>query len=422
MVRACTLLDLDTFRSIIGWNPLHFWQLSNEDYSPLTNACSTLLREYSWQNAGAAGRTEIAEAIATAEKRLTDYLKFSPISHYVTDVVETGCLQHNFGAYQGAGQPGFVRLNEGKVTRLATETATLIDDAAAVVYTDEDGDGLDDTFAVTINDSATDPADIEVYFSSGDQLVPFNTSDYLCRWQIRPVVTTRTNANTIVVKGARWLCVKPVRYESFVAAAGYNNDTFGNLDSSGALDPTVATNFVTRLGVYKRETSATNQATLVYTNGDGSESSYSFNVTLAAASSGLVALRIAGGADCPCTCGYGFWNPYGAFGAYQNVGYPAYPSVRLEINYRAGGALADWQTIVTRLALAELKKRICACEDANMEIYRWQQDLARANGVTEEQFRISNEALGNPLGTLRGQIYAWERIKDRGLTRGIRVG
>ena len=422
MSRICTLLPIETFRQLLGWNPLHFWQLSNQTYAPLTDACSTLIREYAWQNAGASGRSDIYEAIQTAEQRLKNYLQFSPAPHYLTEALDVGCLQHGYGAYQGYGQPPFFKLGEGRVSRIATETVTLVDGAVVPNYSDEDGDGLDDTFTLIVTDSTTDPADIEVYFASGDQLPPYNSANDLCRWQIRPVTATRTDANTITIQGARWLVVRPAKYEGFLSGAGYNNDAFGNLNSSGALDPQEPSNFVSQLAVYKRVVSAANQASLIYTNADGSESSYAVNVTIADRRTSQIALRIAGGGGCPCTCGYSFWNPYGQLGAYQQVSYPLYPSVRFEVNYRAGEELNEWQTIVTRLALAELKKRICACDDANAEIYFWQQDLARAGGVTEEQFRIGNSQLDNPLGTRRGQIYAWERIVDREMLRGVRIG
>jgi hypothetical protein len=418
---TCTLLSLDEFRMQIGHSPWHFWQLADAKYAPIVNSCNDLLRQYSYQSAGSAGRQDILTAIAQAEQKLFDYLKFSIAPHYVSADLDIGCLQHKavgngVGGNYANWAAGYIKLPEGRVTRIATETPTVLDDIHAVVYSDSDGDGLEDTFTLTLADTATDPTTIEIYFSSGDRLV--GTVDDLCRWQIRPVVVKRTNATTIVITGAKWLCVKPIKYEGFGMAPGYNNDQYGKLSTDGALDTILPANFVTTLAVYTRVASATNNATLFYNDGCGVETSYTVCVTAVDRKTGMVAMLPQGG-NCPCTCGYAFWSPYlFPTSGFALAGYPQ-QTVRLQINYRAGEPLPEWQTTVTRFALAELRKRICPCDEANEEIFRWQQDLARDGGVMEAQYRISNDDLENPLGTRAGAIDAWHRISRRGMLRGV---
>ena len=68
-------------------------------------------------------------------------------------------------------------------------------------------------------------------------------------------------------------------------------------------------------------------------------------------------------------------------------------------------------TTQRRLAAAELSTRVCACDTANRELYRWQFDLSRAAGANDEQYQISANDLDNPFGTRAGQVAAWKEVK-----------
>jgi hypothetical protein len=100
---------------------------------------------------------------------------------------------------------------------------------------------------------------------------------------------------------------------------------------------------------------------------------------------------------------------------------------RILVRYLAGQPLANqqmtekWQVIVARLAAAELARRICACDEANQELYHWQFDLSRAAGANDEQYSISPPDLDNPLGTRRGQVWAWKQIRSLRLGKSVLV-
>ena len=76
-----TMLSLEEWREIIGWNPWHFWGLAG-DKAPVTSGCNTAVMQYGWQSADAAGRADIVEAISAAEQTLIEYLGFSPAPRY----------------------------------------------------------------------------------------------------------------------------------------------------------------------------------------------------------------------------------------------------------------------------------------------------------------------------------------------------
>jgi hypothetical protein len=71
--------------------------------------------------------------------------------------------------------------------------------------------------------------------------------------------------------------------------------------------------------------------------------------------------------------------------------------------------------IAARLYYAvELARPLCACDEANRELYRWQFDLARTGGSNDESYTsVSAADLDNPFGTRRGHVYAWRFVNDR---------
>src|SRR6185369_16921871 len=99
---------------------------------------------------------------------------------------------------------------------------------------------------------------------------------------------------------------------------------------------------------------------------------------------------------------------------------------RVTVRYLAGFPLASdgqmqepYRTMVARLAAAELARPICACDEANRELYRWQFDLARTAGSGDEAYgAVSAEDLNNPFGTRRGHVYAWKQVKNLRQLRG----
>jgi hypothetical protein len=102
---------------------------------------------------------------------------------------------------------------------------------------------------------------------------------------------------------------------------------------------------------------------------------------------------------------------------------------QVTISYLAGIPLENnqmarpWQTIVARLAAAELAAPICACQVANRTLAYWQTDVARTGGNNDEQFgAVTQDQLNNPFGTRRGHLYAWQQVKHLRQVRGFLPG
>jgi hypothetical protein len=402
---SANLLPLETFRRILGWNPWHFWQLANQKI-PLTSSCDTLVRQSAWQFADSAGRDEVVEAIALAEAKLTKHLGYPPGPQWFKDTVELASPQ--IAPNLAWPTPYYVggKLTQGMVRALGVPTQTLLG-TAAVTLDDKDGDGLKETFEATLtNSSVQDLTQLGLYFSSGDW-VWWDSAD-MSDYAIRPVVFTRPNPTTLKVTGPAWLIVKPTIYQGVGNQPGYDNGQIG-LDSSGSIDPDTVTNFVDSVDFYQTvvATADLGKGTLNYTDASGNPASYQLTLQLFNSQTGQFVNHPFCNSTWP-------WPPF-QWGCCSTLD----PVRTLSVNYQAGDELGNWAIIITRLALAELARPLSGCEEANRQARRWQQDAARAAGTLEEQFRISNSDLDNPIGTLWGHIQAWRRIKEYRLQRGI---
>lgn len=425
------LLPLDSWRKIIGYHPFHFWGLADSANTP-TSACNDLVTKYSYQATDAAGREDILQAIEAAEAKLKDYLHWSVAPHWVVETLQyprfyqTGMDVIVSRAIDGRWQT--VNANEGKIQAVGVETLTLIG-TAAVVYSDADGDGLNDTFVATTVATTTEPHtdDIGAYFGSVDRLDGKAASDDS---EIKPVTKTINGNGTVTIRGRAWLLVRPILYEGVTATP------------SNPIDPTVAGNFVTSIEVYRHYTNPDgitvddSQATLVWETRAfpnvqsccGGSATVFGNNSLDPAAQAFVVAR-AGIRDAEI----GQLNPAAASfnsttGVWASVAWDlCAPPDRVIVRYKAGRPLVSgemdrqMQIVVARLACSELATRPTACDQANRELYKYQFDMSRAGGNNDEQFRISNDDLNNPIGTMRGQVQAWKFIKENANMQGFNV-
>lgn len=412
------LLPLENWRRIIGYNPFHFWGMSNATV-PVTSACNAVVKQYAWQSDNAAGRNEIIEAIETAEKRLRDYLGFPIAPEYHSETVTWPryyrANAHRTGDIDPSGRRISLRLPDNKIRAVGVETLTYIGNAA-VVLSDQDGDGLNDTFTATIATTLTDVDEIAAYFAAADRLDNESAGE---KWRIRPVTAT-ISGGFATVRGRAWLLVDPVLVEGV---------------STANLDPTDAATLVTTIDIYRRWTN-TNGSTIATSQGvliwetlpchgwwcccSGCCSSATYTPTDSSTDPAAIAQAVArvGLRDAEngrVTPGEAVRNA--TSGIWSELSWETCREPdRAVVRYLAGVPLQNqdvdkrYQVIVARMACAELSTRICACDTANREIYRWQYDHARTAGANDEQYAVSPEDLNNPFGTRAGQVYAWKEV------------
>lgn len=413
-----SILSLEQWRENIQYNPWHFWGLGGPS-APVNSSCNTLVKKYNWQSADAAGRQGIQEAIDVAESRLINLMRYAPGPHFKVETHAWPRYPNNMverRGYAGADSRWVtIQLEEGKVIQAGVETRTLIDDNLAVIFSDEDADGLNETFTVTFPTTVTDVTQIELQFSAVDRLDGEGASD---AWAIKPTKTTIAGG-TATVKGRSWLLVRPLLYEGFTPAG---------------LDAVSPNNYVTTLDAYRHycdptgSAVATAQGKLIWESRpwpwwsfyDPNTSTDPAAVAYAIARVGMrdAELGIVDVGKSVYDQQNGTWT--GVDWRYER------PPDRVEIRYYAGVPLqangkleARMGRLTAILAMAELSSRICACDTANRELYRWQFDLAHT-GASQEQFQaVSPDDLTNPWGTRRGQVYAYRELLNARILQGF---
>ena len=401
------LMPLDHWREIIGYSPWHFWGLADNTIVPVTSKCNDVVKEYGWQGTDEAGRADIRQAIVAAEQTFFNNTDYWPAPAYSFET-------HPWPRYHDLNLTRLshgnwlpIQLNQGQIQDVGVEQFTLISGGVAVNYADHDGDGLKEDFSVTIA-STVDPSEIVLYFTDGDWIA---SEDYFSpRWRIEPVNVITSGAN-IIITGKRWLVAKPILYEDK-----------GNYP----IDPTVDANFISIADVYRRFTdksgitSTTSQAALIWESHPCYWGCSSIPNSGDPASEGWVVAR-AGIRDAEA----GIVTP--AEAVYNaSTGTWAYPGAcftgcsepdRVLVRFLAGMKLDNQghmskpiRTLISRLAVAEMTRRICACEQANREWSNWQFDVSRTEGP--ETYQINLDVLSNPIGVRRGHIYAWQQFKQ----------
>jgi hypothetical protein len=413
------LLPLDEFRTEMGFNPYHFWQQANENV-PVGSGCNSLISEYTWQRNDATGRNEIRQAIENAESRLRDYLGWSPLPHYVVKTIQFP--RYPDPRFDKIGYAGIdarwmsMNLEEGKIIAMGSQHFDVIDADVAVVFSDANGDGVNDHFTLTTPTTVTDPDEIALYFSLADRADAVVTND---DWRIMPVKIVISGGN-VTISGPSWLLVQPVKYQGV---------------ESNPIDPQLPGNFVTTLDIYRRWITsgsgalADAQCVFIWESRPYPWWANSYPVTstdpaAVAMAVGRVGIRdaergIVDLAEAYYDAATGNWNSYWPFMSQWR------PPDRVEFRYLAGYKLfnqnvtPEMRALVSRMAAAELSRPICACDAANRELYRWQFDVSRAAGANDEQYAVSAADLGNPLGTCRGHVYAWKYISQKRLLKGV---
>lgn len=419
------LWSLEEFRQELSYHPFHFWQLANSSI-PVTSACNDAVYQHRWQNADSAGREDIAAAILDAESQLREFMKFSFLPHYVIETVDfPKWFDQRVTRYDYAGSDNrwlSIQLKETKIRSVGVETFTVISAASVAVYTDEDSDGLDDTFTLgPLATTVTDPDQIEVYFKVADRL---DSDDIGERWRIKPIKVSISGGN-VTIKGKAWLCTKPILYEGA---------------SQNEIDPSISGNFVTDLMIYRHWynpdgiTVDTCQAKLIWETLPYPEFLYGYSgspidTTSDPAAEGYAIARcgIKDSENGIVNIGPGVYNA--TSGIWSSTTWAGIrPPDRAIIRYQAGESLQNgqmarkWRRVLLALAAANLKSPICSCVNANKELAYWQFDLARAVGSDDESYAFDPTDFKCPWGTRRGHIYAWSQVKYLANTRGFSVG
>lgn len=213
-----TLLSLDRWAWIMQVNPAHFNGAAGATYFPMVdNASSDIWFQYAWLFADAVSRDELSRAIQRTETDIMAVIGYPmrPIwvyeelthfpRHYRPDV-------WRWGKKDARNNEVAVQTNHGKVIspgRRALSDPITTD--LTLMYSDEDGDGFDETATITVTTTLTDVCELHVYFAGHD-------GDP--EWEIRPARSKAISGGTATFTFWCWQMIDQSEFTPVPTTAG----------------------------------------------------------------------------------------------------------------------------------------------------------------------------------------------------------
>lgn len=420
MARAetATKLPLDSWARIAGLNPLHF----NGVYHPsdLPAICEQPWLQHPWQTADRVGREEVALAIALAEADIERELGYRLLPSWEFDEWRPTTRPYrpelfNLSNTDIRGFAQTVQAAWGHFITGGVRAQTLLDDDAAIVYSDEDGDTYPEVATVTVAVVVgTDPCEIHAYLPLSNPIVQAGGEE---QWEIRPISVVVAGA-VATIRFRREQAVLPQLQGDVLPPAGDSHQR--------GVDGSVDTNFLTTVDVYRVYNDPQTQATLMWEGLGNGCASCDNGCNLCQYSVQTACLTVRGDrrlsqvAYRPAD-----WDPTALSFSPSSSCCSGQPDI-VRLFYYAG--LRDqrvlcptqrmhtsWEQVVAGYATALLDRMVCACENSHSWVEYWQRDLAIAGA--EESLRVPDSMLDNPFGTRRGAVFAWRRVREAALAR-----
>lgn len=296
---------------------------------------------------------------------------------------------HSEEIRMGRGSPWelqTLQLTKGYFIEWGSRATSLISAGAAIVYSDPDGDGINELATITVA-TTVDADEIEVYFQVADGADSAGDE----RFQIEPVKVS-VSGGVATITGHRALFVKP----STIWRVPFSPSD-PNYRTRNYADTALATGFVTNVDIYRVYNDSTIAAQILsdpiydadYTN---------LGTTVVNASEARIVNSKLGIFEVRFECG-GCHPPY-----------PEYARVY----YRSGLPLVYGNPDLTilraiiRLANAGMYRKLCSFCPDTQEI--WTQD--------REQAIVAQRHVNNPFGTTKGAVAAWLNVYSRALAQG----
>lgn len=211
-----TLLPLDLWARTMAISPCA-WNQVVHPLGPYPQDCKATWLQHGWYDQTLLsqidghsdpsgmilGREDVASAIATAEQNIAAALGFPAAPSYIVSD------QKNWPYPKRGAQISYppILLSNGQVIAAGKEAFTEIILNRAVVYSDRDGDGVDDTATITIT-----AAELTAAGASWFELVVYPPSEYLDftlyardeSWRIKPLAIIRDpTTGDVTISGNR---------------------------------------------------------------------------------------------------------------------------------------------------------------------------------------------------------------------------
>lgn len=378
--------------------------------------------QYAWQAVDRVGRDDVAQAIAQAEADIERALGYRLIPSWETDEWQEPPRPYHkefvnlsVTDLRGFQQP--VRPTWGWLISGGIRGKTVIATDQAIVYSDEDGDGYDETATVTATVAAGQEA-CEVHVFTPAANIPNGTAGD-DRYEIRPI-TVSIVGTTATIRFRREQCVLPELQEDYVPDP--SDSQIRGVD--GAVDA----NFLEEVDVYRIYNDPQTQVSFLWEpfNGGCGCSDGGCELCSYATQTGCLLIR-----GTPRNAMFsihpGDWNATTEVFDGTEWSLNRQPELA-RLYYYAGyrDKRQDCPTIqmdpelelmVAYHAAGLLERGVCECSNVHDFIKKWQADYFTSN---DDGPLVGTPPQGadNPLGTTRGAFFAWQRINREEMARG----
>jgi len=399
----------------MGINGAHFNGAANATVMPVTdNACNDVWPQYSWQASDRVSRDDLAQEIANAEQDIADAINYWPAPVWVAQEVHPYPRHHRpdviqAGGYDVRGYHKAIITDYGYLISPGQRATASVCDAAVVVYSDEDGDGVMETATVSVATSLTDECEVKVYFE-GYGGIP--------EWEIRPARTKTIAGGTFTATFWKWQFIDPDLWDALTTVEGQS-----------AIDWTIIGNVVATVDVYREYTDTTAVSAQFYWEPKSAPLNWIDNLNCGCGGSGCEACGLTTQTGClhirqqraglivPAPATYSDVDAAWSAASWSVCRDPDL----VKLWYYAGfwdnrkrrGDVCEplsrwWQETIAWLATARLERPFCSCANVTALAIKLQTDLSLLSAETS--FNVSETLLSNPFGTRRGEVMAWKRV------------
>lgn len=419
MARASThtLLSLDRYARIMGINPVAFNQGGSSSFFKLEEKeCRKAWFQHSWQNSKVVGREDLARALRQAEDDIASVIGYFPAPRWISKEMHVYPRLYRRELYGNGkdirGKFKSVSARWGKFIVAGRRAATLVGNSTTVTYSDPNLVGFSDTATIIVTGiTTTDACELKVYFEdrAGAQ-----------EWEIRDPRSKTLVSGTLTVVFDSWQLIDPDLWEAYPTT-----------QSLEPIDFTDTTNLVTNVDVY-REFTDFSQASAEFGFEPRPRIDTITSLCRQCSGTGCLACELTIQTGCLHTRdverGLLVAQPatYDSDDAQWNEDqwtecrepdtvkfwYYAGDLDELFLRETSCDPLSHFfAEAIAWLATSRLQRDICGCSN----IVEWVRDLRRDLAHTPsdgDSFFLSENNLGNPFGTKKGEIMAWNRIAN----------
>ena len=378
-----TGLPLDTWAAINAISGCSWNQVLNPTHVP-HSACDDvwLQNGYSGGADRILGREDVARAIAAAEELIAYRCGFWPYPAYFNEEVAWPVPKRGYQYTLPTLQTKW-----GYVISPGIPAQSMIELCAPIVYTDADGDGVDDTATITISAAdmlAAGATLAEVNLYPPTSYFTGECGDYNPEWRIRPIHKCLDAGGNVIITLSRCQLVLPNLW--------LNDDPL-------SLDDDL--NFLTCVDVMRDYTDTSIQAQLVWKTAGGCCATDGQACQEACQTACLIVedSRIGHVRIMPASYSAGAWST----SALSNCGLPN--AARLWYLAGLSSMTNALKEAVTRLANVLLPEAPCGCNQTRL---RWEHDR-EIQDINALDVSLAFSAFGT---SARGAIFAWSVIKQ----------